>query len=306
MDVRKVMLVGANGHLGPSVLQALLENPGFAVSILTRASSRSNYSGILNVVKVDDGLPYDQLVKALTGQDALVIAFAGTQMEDSIKLADAAFEAGVKHLIPADFGSCDSSEERSLNLIPLYVKKKKVRDHLKNLSEKTRSDGSAMSWTSIINGHFFDYGLKSGLLGIDVDKSKAKIFDDGNQKFGATTRATIGLATARVLQHTHHPRLKNKLVYIQSVQATQHELVDAVEDVQGKPLTRENVGSEAFIKEFKARLDQDPGNADSTEELVCVEGIVNTNWDTKGDAYVNDLLQIQPAKLRDLVVEALK
>lgn len=306
MAIQKVALVGANGRLGPSILQALLDTDSFEVSVMTRASSKSTYPSSVNVLKTDDDLPYDQLVKALTGQDALILAFSGTQRDNSIKLANAAFEAGVKHIVPADFGSCSSSDPRSLDLVPLYVNKKDVRDHLIELSKKTRSDGSTMSWTSLISGHFFDYGLKSGLLSMDIEKCKAKVFDDGNYKFSVTTLATIGLATARILKLADNPRLRNKLVYIQSIQTTQNELVDTVEEVTGKKYEVEMVSSDAFIKENKSHLEKDQGNAEVIEELVTVEGLVNADWTSKGDAFVNDLLQLPTESLKDLVTKALK
>lgn len=306
MSIQKVVLVGANGRLGPSILQALLDSDSFNVSVLTRASSKSSYPPSVNVLKIDDDLPYDQLVKALTDQDALVLAFSGTQKDNSIKLANAAFEAGVKHIIPADFGSCDSSDPRSLDLVPLYVNKKDVRDHLVELSKKTKPDGSHLSWTSLITGHFFDYGLKSGLLSMDVERCTAKIFDDGNHRFSATTLATIGLATARILQKADNTRVKNRLVFLHSVQTTQNDLVSAVETVTGKKYEVEKVNSDVFVKENKEHLEKDQGNPEIIEELVTVEGLVNADWTTKGDALVNDYLQIPAEDLKDLVKKALK
>jgi len=304
MAIQKVALVGANGRLGPSILQALLDVDSFEVSVLTRASSKSTYPPSVNVLKTDDDLPYDQLVKVLSGQDALVLAFAGTQKNNSIKLANAAFEAGLKHIIPADFGSCDSSDPRSLDLLPLYVGKKVVRDYLVELSQKERNDGTTISWTSLISGHFFDYGLKSGLLSMDIEKCKAKVFDDGNHKFSATKLSTIGLATARILQKADDPRLNNKLVYVQSVQTTQNDLVSTVEQVTGKKYTIEKVRTDDFIKESKRRMQE--GNAEATEELVTVEGLVNADWTTKGDAFVNDVLQLPAEDLKSLISSALR
>lgn len=305
MAITKVTIIGANGTLGPSILKALLDVESFQVSAIVRVSSKSTYPSSVTTVKVDDDLPYAQLVKVLTGQDALVISFSGNLKDDSIKLANAAFEAGVKHIIPADYGSCDSSDPKSLELIPLYTNKKDVRDHLIKLASKTRDDGSSLSWTSFVTGHFFDHGLTCGLLAVDVKKHKAQLFDDGNYKFAASTLKDIGIAAARILQHADHPRLKNKLVYTQSVQATQNELVDTLQEVTGEKYDVQKVGADAFIKEKKAHLKAHPGDHDTTEEIVAVGGIINTNWDTKGDRYVNDLLNMPNVGLKQLVTEAL-
>lgn len=306
MSIQKVTLIGANGRLGPSILDALLNTSDFEVSVLTRASSKSTYPSNVKVLKTEDDLPFDQLAEALRGQDALVIAFAGTQKDNSIKLANAAFEAGLKHIIPADFGSCDSSDPQSLDLVPLYINKKDVRDHLIELTKKTRQDGTTIAWTSLITGHFFDYGLKSGLLSINLDKKSSTIFDNGTYPFGATNLRDIGFCTARILQDANHPRLKNQIVYVQSLQTTQNDLVAVVEDVVGAKFQIEKVKADDFISEHKAKLKQNPDDHEATEDLVTVGGIINTNWDTKGDAYVNDLLGLQLKEHRKLVEEALR
>ncbi|KAJ9660206.1 hypothetical protein H2198_002712 [Neophaeococcomyces mojaviensis] len=311
MSITNVVLVGANGRLGPSILQALLDVPEFKVSVLVRASSKSTYPSSVNVLRTDDNLSPDQLVRAFQGHDAVVISFAGTQKDTSIRIADAAFETStVKHIIPADFGSCDSSDPRSLDLVPLYVNKKDVRDHLVKLSKQKRPDGTSLSWTSLITGHFFDYGLKSGLLSMDVKKHTARVFDDGKHKFAATKLATIGLATSRALQHADHPRIKNKLVYVHSISTTQNELIAVVEDVVGHKFEIDRVDSEQFITKYKGLLEQssDSQRHDFIEELVSVEGIVNAEWENrKGDAFVNDLLLSGLSEnLQDLVKDALK
>lgn len=300
-----MIIVGANGHLGPSILKALID-ADFKVSVLTRATSKSTYPSNVNVLKTDDDLPHDQLVKALTGQEALVLAFAGTQTDNSIKIIDAAFEAGVKHVIPADFGSCDSGDPRSLDLIPLYGGKKVVRDHLIGLTQKTRPDGSTIAWTSLVNGHFFDYGLKSGLLSINLEQGWTRIFDDGNYKHALTKLADIGTATAKILRQNENPRLKNKLVYLHGLQTTQNDLLAAVEEVTGKKFEKMIVNSDDFIKENKAKLKKNPDDHETTEELVSVEGIVNTNFDGKGDAFVNDLVGLPKQSLKQQVEEALR
>jgi len=141
---------------------------------------------------------------------------------------------------------------------------------------------------------------------MDGDKCKAKVFDDGNHKFSATTLATIGLATVRILQKADDPRVKNKLVYVQSIQTTQNDLISTVESVTGKKYEVEKVNSDAFVKENKDHLEKDKGNAETIEELVTVEGLVNADWTTKGDAFVVDFLGLPAESLDDLVRRALK
>ncbi|KAI1628806.1 NmrA-like family protein [Exophiala viscosa] len=305
INISKVAIVGANGKVGPFILQAILDTKSFHVTVLNRKSSKSTYSSDVKVAQIDDTYQHEQLVETLRGQDALIIAFPGTQSDNSIKLADAAFEAGVKLVIPSDFGSCDSSDPRSLDLIPLYGNKKDVRDYLIKLSQQKRDDGSHLAWTSLITGHFFDYGLRSGLLNIDVKKRTARVFDDGKARFSNSTLADIGLATAKVLQHTGDARLKNKLVYSQSLSTTQNDLIAAVEKVIGAKIDIEEVSSEEYIQKNKAQLTGKGDDGEATEELVSVEGIVNADWEKKGDAFVNEVLGMPKRTLDQLVKEAL-
>ncbi|KAK5451522.1 hypothetical protein LTS15_008287 [Exophiala xenobiotica] len=298
--IRTVALIGANGKIGPAILQALLQTKSFEVTVISRKSSKSTYQqASVKVEQVDDSLPHSQLVETLRGQDALVIAFAGSQITaNSIKLADAAFEAGVRHIIPADYGSCDSSDPKSLEVIPLYKGKK----------ERPRPDlGSHLTWTSLITGHFFDYGLKSGLLAVDVEEHKARVFDGGHIRFSATTLADIGLATARILGRVGDARLSNMLVYVQSLATTQNELIGKVEDVVGAKFEVEQLSSDEYIKEQKGLLTgDDQKDGDAILELVSVEGTVNADWEGKGGLLVNDVLGIPKRGLDQLVMEALR
>lgn len=306
MAIRHVSLIGANGKVGPYILQALLDAKTFQVTVLSRKSSKSKYPAEVSVVEIEDSLPLEQLVAALRGQDALVIAFAGSQTDNSVKLVDAAFEAGVQLVIPTDYGSCDSSDPRTLDLVPLYRNKKIVRDHLVELAGREREDGSRLTWTSLITGHFFDYGIKTGLLSMDVDKHTARVFDGGNARFSASTLPDIGFATARTLEHAGHAELTNKLVYVQSMATTQKALVASVERVVGAKFSIEEVSSDDYIREQKALLTGDADqDHEATEELVSVEGIVNADWQCKGDAFVNDLLGMPRRDLDELVKTSL-
>ena len=85
--------------------------------------------------------------------DALVIAIAGSYVEEQKKLIEAAYEGGVKRIIPADFGSCDSADEKTVKLLPLMEGKKRVREYLQSFEVKEREgDRGSLSWTSLVTG----------------------------------------------------------------------------------------------------------------------------------------------------------
>ena len=302
MTIQKVAIIGANGHLGPSILSALLSANTFDVTVISRKNSKSTYPPSVPIKYVSDDPSIDEIVPVLTGQDALVVTFAGTNASLQILLADAAVKAGVKRFIPADFGSCDSSSKRALDLMPLYRGKQKVRQHLESVAAKEKD----FSWTSLVCGHFFDWGLTNALLQFDIKKKKVRIFDGGDIRWSTTTLATVGQATVRILQKENET--KNRMLYIQSFCVTQKEVLKSLKRVsgEGKEWEEEEVSSEAFIKEMQDKIDHSPNgkDADALEELVSVVGIIDANWEGKDD-FANDLLSVGGENLDDVVKKAI-
>jgi putative NADH-flavin reductase len=293
MAIRNVALIGANGRLGPIVLNALLSAKTFTITILSRSSSKSAYPDSVHVTTISDDPPTEELIHSLQGQDALVVTFPGSNSALQIRLADAAAQAGVQRFIPADFGSCDSSSPRALELMPLYQAKQKVRQHLQQLAST-----SSLSWTSLICGHFFDYGLQSGLLQFDVKAHKARIFDGGDIRWSATTIDTIATAVVRILQNEEQTR--DRMLYIQSFCVTQNEVLRSLEKATGKDWQVEHVDSDTYIGEAKRVTDREPDNAEATEKLVSVVGIVDAYWEGKDD-FANSLLGLEKEDLDQVV-----
>lgn len=153
MVIRNVAIIGANGTLGPAILEALLSADAFNVTVLSRASSRSTFPSKVDLIKIpDDGGDGNTLTKLLSEQDALVVTIPASESSYITELAKASAQAGVQRFIPPDFGSVDSTDERCLSLVPLYRQKGLVREHLQKLAV----DYTSFSWTSLVCGHFFD------------------------------------------------------------------------------------------------------------------------------------------------------
>lgn len=294
MTIKTVTLIGANGRLGPAILSTLLSTGTFTVTVLSRQSSTSKYPESVQVKHISDELPDDEIIDVLKGQDALIVTFAGSNSALQIRLADAAAKAGVNRFIPADFGSCDSSSPRALELVPLYRAKQKVRQHLQQLALS-----SDLSWTSLVCGHFFDYGLKSGLLHFDLEARQANVFDGGDIKFSSSTLEMIGLATVRVLEK--EAETKNRMLYIQSFCVTQNEVLKSLEQITGPKWQVDKLDSEEYIQLNKKKMEIDPGDSDATEDMVSVVGIVDADWESKDD-FANSLLGLEQENL-DQVVE---
>lgn len=299
MTLTNIALIGANGNLGPSVLNALRSatDPKLNITVISRKSSRSTYQDDVTIKYISSDQTDDELVDVLKGQDALITTFGGTNSRLQIKLADACVEAGVKRFIPADFGSCDSSSELALKLMPLYREKQKVRKYLQNLAKQGN-----LTWTSLVTGHFFDYGLKEGLLLLDIKKRKATMIDGGEIMWSTSTLARVGEAVVEVLRNEEETR--NKMLYVQSLCVSQKQLLEVCEKVQGSKWEVEDVTSKDFIKTNKTKMDEEDDH-DARENLVGVVGILDGDWRQR-KGFANEMLGLREENLEQVVREVLE
>lgn len=299
MPLHRIALIGANGTLGPSILHALLTASSalsLSITVLSRQNSQSTYPSTVRVIYTSDNPSLSELTTLLKGQDALITTFAGSNSALQTRLASAAAQAGVQRFIPADFGSCDSRDARAQELLPLYREKTAVREHLEQLAAKHQ-----LTWTSIVCGHFFDYGLETGLLQIDLQQRKARVFDGGAGKWAASTLARVGEAVVAVLEPEREEATANRVLLVQSFCVSQNEVVGVLEGVMGGGEWEvENVGSERFIEEMKGKVEKDPGDGEATENLVGVAGLTLSNWEGKED-YANGLLGLEEEDLEQVV-----
>jgi len=221
MAIKNVALIGAGGNVGPHVLNAL-DKSGFDVTIISHKSSKSTFDG-RKVIQVSDNWPEEELVAAFKGIDAVVsnvpAAHGPTINGGQERLIDAAIKAGVKRFIPSEFGG-DNRNKAGLELCPVYQDKLPVIKYLQERQDK-------ISWTAVITGPFFDFGLRVGFLGPDMQTKEATITEGGSTKFTTTTLPQTGLAVAAVL--AHDTETANKYVAIESFSTTQNELVAAME-----------------------------------------------------------------------------
>lgn len=106
MAKQRVLLLGATGNTGKSILDGLLEDGRFEVEALIRPSSaekpevkKITERGV-KIVVADINAPVDELVPLLKGVDVTISAIdAGSQLAQR-NLATAAKKAGVKRFVP--------------------------------------------------------------------------------------------------------------------------------------------------------------------------------------------------------------
>jgi uncharacterized protein YbjT (DUF2867 family) len=223
--------------LGPIILNAFL-NSSFNVTVLSRQESKSTFPDGVKVIRADYSST-DSLQDAFEGQDAVVSLVGGTAIGDQQKFVDAAIAAGVKRFLPSEYGSNTTNPE-VLSKVPVFKAKVGAVEYLKSKEDQ-------ISWSSIITGAFFDWGLKVGFVGFDLANKKAKLIDNGKGRFTTTNVGQIGLAVVKTLEKASET--KNKYIYISSFQTSQAEILATLEKLTGEKYEVENKGSAESVAE---------------------------------------------------------
>ncbi|KAL2877094.1 hypothetical protein SGCOL_007716 [Colletotrichum sp. CLE4] len=299
MAPKSVLLVGANGTLGAKILDSLVAAKSFKLSTLKRAGSKSTISypaDQVQVIEVDNDLSYEGLKKAFTGQEVVIVSFRLRDLDQHLRIAEAASAAGVKHFMPADFGSIDADNPRARELIPLYRWKRAVRQKAQELADKNPD----FAWTGIVCGHFFDWGVKEGFLHAYLDTKKIDVIDGGDIKASVATLPRVGEAVVRILNLGVTEVTKNKTLFIQSFCITQNELLQSLEKATGAKWTVKKVESERFIAEHKVKADA--GDAEAIEDLVFAVGQLDANW-TKRDDFAMKTLELEDEDLDTVIAD---
>lgn len=254
MTYKNVIIIGAGGNLGPSVLKAFLSS-SFNTSVLSREGSNSIFPSGVNVIRAN----YDDtesLKEAFQGQDAVISLVGGSALGDQNKLIDAAVAAGVKRFIPSEFGS-DTPNPKTHQVVPIFDAKTGTVDYLKSKQD-------AVSWTSVVTGPFFDWGLKVGFLGFDLHDQTFTVIDSGDATFSTTNLLYVGKTLVAALEKAEET--KNQYVYVSEFQTSQNKLLAAAEKVSGEKFTVKKIRAKDHIALGKKLLSE--GNPAGIGSLI--------------------------------------
>lgn len=224
-SIKKVVVVGASGNVGKSAVKALLESH-FEVTGLTRQTSSATLPTGVRHLRTD--MSASSLAAAFAGQDAVVSTLSSITPDGDLALQtsfiDAAIAAGVKLFIPSEYG-VDTSDRAAPKYLPFLSDKLATLDYL-------RSKEAEISWTAIVSGSMFDWGLQiPGFAGWDVPNRTVTIYNGGSIPYEATSLDQVGRAITTCLER---PELvKNQHVYINSFTATQNQILQALESATG-------------------------------------------------------------------------
>lgn len=248
---RKIAMVGASGNIGRLTLQALREKGVHTLAVLSRAASSATFPSDV-IVKRGDYSDESFLVSAFRGQDVVVLQLSmDSYLSDQAPLIRAAAKAGVKWLLPTEFGS-DPAPSKLLQANPMVKDKKKVRDLIEELG---------MNWIVVVTNPWFDMALAQGFWGMDIGKRSAKLFDGGEAKFVTTTVGTVAKTTAGLLSlpQSDFEAFRNRPVYLKSFHISQRDIFDSILRATGteeKDWDLEVLDAAAVVAGFEEKREQ--------------------------------------------------
>ncbi|KAF7548669.1 hypothetical protein G7Z17_g6905 [Cylindrodendrum hubeiense] len=221
---RKIAIVGGTGTVGSVTLPALLAKNVHTITAISRGDSTATFPDGC-IVKKGSYEDEDFLVSALQGQDVLVIQLSRFAMDAQAPLTRAAVKAGVKYILPTEFGSDIEALQMVEEQLPLRGKAER-----RKLVEELGG-----TWIAVVNNPWFDWSMNQGLWGIDIKARKATLYGGGNTKINTSTLKRVGEGVAELLSLPEEElaAYKNKAFYISSFYVTQREMLESVQRVTG-------------------------------------------------------------------------
>ncbi|KAK6396413.1 hypothetical protein LTR65_009497 [Meristemomyces frigidus] len=277
MGFKNIAIFGAGGsNIGYHVLQALVNDGNYNVTVIARAASKTTFPESVSVVKINDFNDHPQLVKALKGQDVLLSAIGFEGYAVQYQLIDAAIEAGVPRLVPSEWGF-DNDDPANRDLSPILYVKTKLVEYLRS------KESASFSWTALATSIWLEWALDAQFLGIDPIKHSVQYWRDGTHEFSCTTLPYSAAAALQVLQLPAE-QTANKRIFVSAFEASQRQIVAELEKQQGVQYTAVPFDADKTVQEAKAKWDaeQDIPAAYTTLVAAAVLPEYKANFETVG------------------------
>ncbi|KAF4988782.1 hypothetical protein FGRMN_9576 [Fusarium graminum] len=266
----KVVIVGATGVTGGSIVNGLLESDTrFDITALIRPGSiekpavKSLRERGVKIVPIDLQGPSQELVAALNGIDVVISAIYYQALDDEIPLSNAAKEAGVKRYVPCFFATIAPR-----GLMAARDKKEDILDHIQRIY---------LPYTIIDVGWWYQLTpprVPSGKLDHGLTYPNNHIIAGGNAPSALVDVHDVGKYVAAII---NDPRTINKKVLAHSDTKTQNEIHDLVEKITGEKTERTEL-SEDQIREQLLQFE-------GTREISQMRAIQEywMSWGVRGD-----------------------
>ncbi|KAI0359310.1 NAD-P-binding protein [Trametes cingulata] len=253
-----VLVLGATGFTGQSIVDGLLASGNFRIAAMVRpgsvskpAAQKLRASGVdIRAGELTDSA--EALKEILAGVDIVVSAVSAWAVDDQRPLLAVAKELGVKRVVPGDWATPGEKGIRWL-----HDKKLAVRDYVKELG---------------LHYTFIDVGWwMQGALPLPSNSTAQMrdiswtIYGDGTNKTLLTELSHIGTYVARILAD---PRTVNQAVIIWEDEPTQLEAHEIGERASGEAETlktkRIYVSADEIVQRIKRGHEQVAQNPEST------------------------------------------
>ncbi|KAJ7621751.1 hypothetical protein DFH06DRAFT_1060064 [Mycena polygramma] len=238
---QQVLLLGATGETGGSILHGLLEDSdSFIVEALVRPSSAEKLEvkalverGIKIRVADIEG-PLESLVASLSGVDVLISAIDAMSQLAQIQLATAAKEAGVKRFVPCVFTTVAPPG----GVMALRDSKEEVYQQIRKLY---------LPYTIVDVGFWYQLSfpvLPSGRVDYASVVPNIEVHCDGNMPTMLTDLRDIGPFVARIIKD---PRTLNQSVIAYGEVLSENEVLETMEALSGEKVERKHTSTDDII-----------------------------------------------------------
>lgn len=247
-----VAIIGASGHAGSTVVSHLLATNKHKITALTRPDSTNSMPDGVQVAKVSY-TDHSSLVSALQNQDILIISLSVTAPRDTqFKLIDAALEAGIKYIMPNEWGTLAGAASSSLkqDLGMMIDGILKVREYI---------ESKGLTWISLCCGFWYEFSLAGteARYGFDFEQKKVTFYDEGTTRINTSTFPQVGRAVAALLSlpvESEGPcvsKWKNRPLVCSSFFVSQRDMFESVLRVTGDKESDWKIGYEGAEERFK-------------------------------------------------------
>ncbi|VUC34799.1 unnamed protein product [Clonostachys rosea] len=275
----KVIIVGATGETGQSIVNGLLGAPAeFDITAITRKSSINNSKNQklrddgVKVVGVDLDGPQEDLVNVISGADTLISCLNPQAFQSQVPLADAAKKAGVKRFVPCFFATVAPPK----GVMSLREQKEDILNYIKKIY---------LPYTVIDVGWWYQLTpprLPSGRIDSSLVAPCQGLYGDGTTLSALTDSRDIGRYVARIIDD---PRTLNNMVFAYSETLTQIQVYQTLERLSQEKLEYNYITKEAL--ENRISLARDALNRASAEDYRARAALWNAeygySWGVRGD-----------------------
>ncbi|KAL1759433.1 hypothetical protein FB107DRAFT_287665 [Schizophyllum commune] len=221
-----VVVFGATGETGQSIVQGLLHSNAFRVAAVVRDPAKPTAVKVAGwgatLVKADlEDATQERLQEILKDADIAITTVPPQLLEAQTRIVDAAKAAGVKRFVPDDFAT-----EAPKGVLRLHDKKLAIRDYIQR---------SGVPYTFIEVGWWLELFIPypPQFTGLVADVTR-QLTGKSSQPLAVTDLRHIGTYVARVLQDE---RTLNKRVFLWEDVTTLDEAWKIAEETFGEEIT---------------------------------------------------------------------